>query len=117
VNIKEEALAQLQALLLGEELPPKPDLPPPPITPVIPKIEAAPTPPPPKKALLWDPERYHRATVEDGIADELKAMRAEARGTPFFGRSAPPPDPPLTIEPATLPPSTLRLLDKLKAKR
>lgn len=87
-----DEIARLEELMLGgpgpappnpDELPSKPAI-------VVP-AESPPLAPPPapaerKRARLYSPTRrgFMRATREEGIAAELEAMNAEARGTPFF---------------------------------
>lgn len=40
-----------------------------------------------KTVALYSPDRrgYRRASLEEGIDEQIKAMQAEAEGTPFFG--------------------------------
>jgi hypothetical protein len=50
------------------------------------EVPAQPTPTPERKrrARLYDPQRFSRATREEGIRTEIDAVNAEARGTPLF---------------------------------
>lgn len=76
-------------------------------------VPTAPSAPPEEKprAKLYDPQRrgYMRATREEGIRDELAAMNAEARGTPFFGKR--------TTSTAADPRARLGLRQKLEGKK
>lgn len=90
--VTSDDLARVQSLLAANPEP-EPELPvAAPVKLVVPQV--APTAPPPvvepkARAKLYDPRRrgYMRSTREEGIGDELKAMQAEATGSPFFDSS------------------------------
>jgi hypothetical protein len=87
-----DTIARLTELFAkADELGPEPALPA--AAPIAPTVAAPPsTPtvaaplPEKKRTRLYDPARrgYMRATKEEGIADEIAAMKAEASGTPFY---------------------------------
>lgn len=77
-------------------LAPEPEPPPPPVdvAAILPTV--APTVPPPepkRRARLYDRGRrgFMRASREEGLADEIKSMTEEARGTPFYADAPPAP--------------------------
>lgn len=95
-DLTPDVLARLMELF-GRELPDEPEIPEAaPTAEVVEAMLPAATPLPPpaprKRARLYSSERrgFMRATREEGIGEEIKAMRAEAQGSPFFDSSAAP---------------------------